>query len=791
MPIFTKQKIGLVNIVKKPPNLPIKNYYGNLSINFNFGDHPSASISYQGVPEKDLSKFESVYMPDKRHQSKKIIILGAAFRVAPNGGYSYERENILYQNKQIDIYTVSISLESYYKVLCEKKIPWKSLVSPQTNSVSLGAIAAAAKVPLSGGGSILVPKEELSGETVALNDVLDEYAKMQGKYIIYSGNSIKIVPIDRGRKFSFSWSEQISDGSNSLGIPSYYNGSELTWNKEASQQISAPIVQAQWEKIPDEIITETEDDSQNVFEPPKGTVILRDLSSNYDKSGPKKVSRTTTKINGQPSEEIIKVFGFRYLYKDGEVDESGRWFITEPHKFWGLCEETTTIYNYKEIPAPNFTIRTPQNTDQLIHRLVTHPDYTKFVETQPGGGVVRFLSATASYLYEIETTGWRWVRLVDEEQAPEDSYTMLESDPYWKLINFQKVDKVDKTLYYLKSMRGDYAVDALPFSVEWENWDNLSPEMKSRLSAQTDIGVEGAWTADTKAKIGIVTPDLDYVEPLLAWTESRQASSIAIAPHPDSTIDDPIQPFVVGEESYFQSIWTKKDEQYATQKTVDFSAQDPGFVSSAEQVKYKDVVGKPSEATSMKQKWQRKDSSEAPLPKANSTINNKYLLYSDEIPEWASEGEGSINVSLAKTLKEALLYAETDLKLNSLNSSQKTRTISWYLPNIREGDFCSFQGDRFQGRWGKYRVLSVSLSLDFDGVSDSYKLKPVCICQGTQLTLGRWDNRTIRVVVQPQLNIEPVQDQGGEQNLSVGTNGIIELGGVLPLATLNRRNIDY
>lgn len=789
MPIFTRKKV-LNNIVKNPPRLPVRNYYGSFSLNLSFGQHPSATITYKGVLKKDLRKLERAYRPDR---GRKRTILGIAFRVSPDNGYSYERENTLYQGKKIDIFTVTVNLEGYFEVLCEKKIAWKNLIDSATKSVSLGAIARASKTRLRGGGSIRIPISELSGNTVSLSEAIDEYAKVKGRYPIYSDNSVKLVRANRGRKWNFSWGEQLSDGSNSIGIPTYYNGAELTWNKEATEDVDNQnaATTSEWEQEPDQISVETEDDSINVFEPPLGTVVLRDLSSNYDKSGPKKVSRTITKINGQPSTEVTKIYGFRYLYKDGEVDEAGRWFITNPSAYWGLCEETTTTYKYKEIEAPSFTIKNPSNSETLIHRLVVNPDYTSFVETQPGGGNVRFLSSTASYLYEVETYGWRWVRLVDEEQAPESSWEMLETDPYWKLINFQKVDKVDKTLYYLKSMRGDYEVDALPFSVEWVLWNELSPEMKSKLSSQTDIGIEGAWTADTKAKIGIITPDLDYVEPLLAWRESRQASSIAIAPNPDSVADDPIQPFVTGEESYFQSIWTKKDEQYATQKTVNFSSQDPGFSSSAEEVKYRDVVGKPSEATSMKKKWKRNDSSQTVPPKKNSQINNRYLLYSDKVPKWAADGEGSINVSIARTLEEAKTYAETDLKLNSLNSSQKTRTISYYLPKIRDGDFCTFQGDRFGRRWGRFRVTSVSWTIDFDGVSKSYKLKPICTCQGTQLTLGSWDNRSIRVQVEPLPGAEPIQEQGGEGNLSLGSSTIIELGGVLPPTTLSRRNIDY
>ncbi|HET8686789.1 MAG TPA: hypothetical protein VFM18_09000, partial [Methanosarcina sp.] len=115
-------------------------------------------------------------------------------------------------------------------------------------------------------------------------------------------------------------------------------------------------------------------------------------------------------------------------------------------------------------------------------------------------------------------------------------------------------------------------------------------------------------------------------------------------------------------------------------------------------------------------------------------------------------------------------------------------TVSWYFPNIEGGDFCTFRNDRFVGR---FRVLSASYTLQFDGSQNIYGLDPICTTEGTQLTLGLWDDRSVSVEVREESitsgNDNSKNNQGEDPPVDKNAT-IIILGGVLASTVPNRRN---
>jgi hypothetical protein len=814
MPIVSR-RLFKNNIVKNPPSLPVPIKLGSLTVTKSFQDHPSASITYEGILEEDISSYEQVYKPSR---STRISIDGIPFRVAPDGGYSYERTGYLYKGtKKINVYTVSINLEGWWKVYCSRSVKIKPLVNRATGTLSASRLASKVGVNLSGGFDIFL--DEVGEDSVmSLDDVLEEYALVKGCYVHY-GQIVALKDINSGSSYSFSWEEQLSDGSNQLGVAPYYNGAALTWTpRESNKEQVDPNAPPEFKEKEPELKTEYEYD-QDVTNPPRGTSILRSLDSNLDQSGPKKVRRTTYSIDGQTDREVIETWGFAYYLKDFVETPDGL-IIYNPANFWKLIEYQETRYYYQEVVSPIYTLAKPQNTQEIKYELVVHPDYEDYVESVGFDGI-KFKASKAKYLTSIVTSGWKLSRFQQEEIGGDtDTREMifvggegmieemepgwvyvgppgqerlqwglvktgrLLPDPWWKVVKFQKINRQDVTNFYLKSMRADYEQDAVPYSIEWVFWDEMDEQMQRMMFSKVTPPREGS---NQRLKVGLITADMDFVEPMLVWTESRQASSIATMAHPDSTEEDPLPALVTGEESYYQSIWTKKNDEYSTEKIVELTASGAGFVDGVENIRYREIQGRPPEAQYRKTTWEQQQP-KPPLSRViTSRVTKRYFVYSDSIPEWASEGGESLSFGAASTLSQAEKAAKTQLTINTLQSTQETRTVSWHFPNIEGGDFCTFSGDRFRGR---FRVLSASYTLEYDGSQNAYGLDPICKTDGTKLTLGLWESRSIRVETRKDTvpSNEGSDNNQGEDPKVDNNATIITLGGVLPSTVPGRRN---
>ena len=818
MPIVSRP-LFKSNIVKNPPSLPVPIKLGSLTVTKSFQDHPRASITYEGITEEDISSYEQVYDPSR---NTRITIDGIPFRVAPDGGYSYERTGYLYKGtKKINVYTVSINLEGWWKVYCSRSVKIKPLVNIATGTLSASRLASKAGVNLSGGFDIFID-EVGEDSTISLDDVLGEYALVQGCYVHY-GQFVGLKNINSGSSYSFSWGEQIADGSNQLGVAPYYNGAALTWTlRESNKEQVDPNSPPEFEEKEPELKTEYEYD-QDLTNPPKGTTILRSLDSNLDQSGPKKVSRTTYSIDGQTDREVIETWGFAYYLKDFVETPDGL-MIFDPANFWKLIEYQETRYYYQAVEPPTYTLTTPQNTKEIEYQLTVHPDYEEYLGRGDSLKGLQSKVSNAKYLTSIVTSGWKLSRFQQEEPGGDtDTREMtfvggegmmdemawgwgyvgppgqeqlkwilkktgrLIPDPWWKVVKFQKINRQDVTMFYIKSMRADYGQDTVPYSIEWVFWDEMDEEMQGKMFLKVTPPKEGF---NQRLKVGLLTADMDFVEPMLAWTESRQASSIATMAHPDSTDEDPLPALVTGEESYYQSIWTKKNDEYSTEKIVELTASGAGFVDGVENVRYREIQGRPPEAQYRKTTWEQQQPQKTYTKSVVTTkegVGKRYFVYSDSIPEWASEGGESLSFGAASTLEQAKTAAKTQLTINTLQSTQETRTVSWHFPNIEGGDFCTFSGDRFQGR---FRVLSASYTLEYDGSQNAYGLDPICKTDGTKLTLGLSDSRSIRIeTIKDTVPSNEGSDNSQGEDPKVDNNAtIITLGGVLPSTVPGRRN---
>ncbi len=286
----------------------------------------------------------------------------------------------------------------------------------------------------------------------------------------------------------------------------------------------------------------------------------------------------------------------------------------------------------------------------------------------------------------------------------------------------------------LKSTNAEYKdTSSVPFSIEFADYDSLEPRIKNKVSKYTNLAKNG--------KVAIMTPDINYIEPLYVATESNAKNSFTWANHPDNAKDNPVPPIITGEESFQQTSRTITGSNRYKEKQVTYSSQESGFLTSANQVFYREVLGRPPEASTRKSTWEKSD-----VPNNRIEFNadekiKKYKITSD-LSRYVEPG-GSASYEAAETLNEALLGAKTDLQIKDIQGNTTAKTISFFYPTIRDGDSVTSASDRFAAK-GKWIVKSASWTLKYEGSgSKILSLSPMIVCDGTQLSLGLLRSRSV------------------------------------------------
>ena len=401
------------------------------------------------------------------------------------------------------------------------------------------------------------------------------------------------------------------------------------------------------------------------------------------------------------------------------------------------------------------------------------------------------INSQVEYLTSVVTSGWTYTRPCGEPDPNGDYCVEKLGSPFYELMKFRKINRADQIKYYLIPMRTDYGEQSLgsPVEVEWTDWNSISPELRARITSQAGIIQYGEIGASNN-RIGLIKPNLNYVEPMLVWVESRQGSSFAAFPHPYNDPQNGVykEPLITGEESYYQDIWTKVDDEKCRQKIVEFSAHDYGFSSLSEKIKYRRIIGKPPEAQYRQKTWENVAQGKTdPFLSVTSSEKTRYFLYSDSIPTNPEITE-SLNFPLAKNIAEAMLAAKTQLRINSFQgSTTKSATISWFFPQIREGDSATFGKDRFSS-YGRWRVLSASFTLDYQGINQNHH-GIIATCSGTQLSCGMDTLRSVRVEKREEPSLPPDgSKQGQDPKIVTSRKNVATLGGILPTAPGRRMN---
>jgi hypothetical protein len=782
MPVTGRINKTKPSIVRNPPQPTIPIYFGSLNLGLSFEGHPSASFSYEGVREVDIARYENTYVPNVTQ-----VVLNNNITPFVVMSFGFDRERHPSKQQPFATYKVSIALKSLYELRSAKPIKVFSVASRNSPYVSLSALCRAAQIPYIGPNiNIPIPPNSDANLTISVQDAVNAHLRINGCYVSWT-NGCHFKNFDSGAaNWTFATPDVIVDGQNTRSGWNGYRDTELTWGKSKdSPESTTPTNGTQLVRKEPQIETIVEGD-EDYASPPPNTFILKDLSSTCDESSPPKTVKKTTTINGTPEREIIEIYKFCYIASD--IWTGDMLFSSNPGQFWKLVERQETQHIYESLPATTFTVRAKDPNPKYAQssvagfvNLIIHPDYAHLVSGSALGGTVTFQNTT-QYLTQIQTTTTKLVRLAKEAEGGEVGYASIdEENPYYNLVRYKKVTGQQIQAYLLKSTRKEYGTDVgSPFSVEWRKYDELEERFK-RLVATQNITSSGM--------VGILTPDPAFKEPMFIKTESKVVNTFLWAANPNSAPpDDYKAPLTTGEESYYQVDRTIGSANKYRERVTNSSFQDSGFLTSAEHANFKEVIGRPPEASTRDTQWEKQ---EVPpdrwvtfgKPKAGKT--KKYLLTSDLLTEFTAI-ESSKSYPEAATFQQALNAAILDLRIKDLQACQSSKKVSWYYPNVRDGDVVSVGSDRF-AKFGRERVLGVSWTLNYSGVSTNHGLSPICLCDGTSLTLGIDHNRAV------DYRIEEVEDAGagdgasGEPKLETTGGGTSNTLGMIATKGQSRR----
>lgn len=787
MPIIARQAIQEKPNFVTPPSLPVRIAVGSISWSRSLESHssPMVTLDYEQVSLDEVQRLEAAYTAGLVENTPvRLNLFNIPLQVAT---FQYDRTKYIYDGTEyFDRYKVSIGLEWEYEKLIGASIKVFQVVPLGSTSISVNQLAGAAKVPYVGPGfSIDIPKNSDKNYAITLADVVTKKARALGCFVIYANPGIELKKIDNVSSWSFTDDDVITDSGNTLKGAIAYNKAEMTFGDSSSSDSdpSAPPGVSLTKKEP-VIETTVELDSDNPAAPPANSAILKSIDSNsVDGQGPKLTSTTTTTQDGQTMKVDRKIYGFLYTAKDIHIGDGV--LQGNPGSYWQQIEQQTEEHIYTSLsdlslsivakdPDPKFA----KTSLSGIVELIINPDYDQFISASALGNSATFRS-TAKYLVQITTTGWTYKRLIKETDALQ-TIDLDSTDPTYKYYFFKKIPISGETNYYLVSSDqkfGDGGA-SLPFSVQWKTISELTEAEKRRVSS-VNVTQGG--------KVGILTPDINYVQPMTVMFEGTSKNSFAWAPNPNFDKQDPTtyNPLVTGEESYETTWRTIIDSNHYRERSSSFSASNSDYANLAETIKVRYATGRPPEGTALKETWTSADKKNNAVT-TGGTSKKQYFVTTDYVGR-TPEGGSVSGTSDAKTLEEATLALKTDLRIQGWQQgTQESKTVSWYYPSIRPGDIVVVPNRRFQ-KYGQLRVVSVSWAMKFNGYGNNPYRSDWVTTDGTKLTLGCDMNRTatIETVENPVAN----NSTGGntDPTLSVTATGGSKSLGVPVIPGPNRR----
>ena len=765
-PNKNNKSFGFSNLIrlKNQVDLPYPMNSGEISWQYTFEDFPSGSLSYTGVLAEDLEAFEEAfdYLGDQEAIAK---IEGIEFYC--QRPFSYELNSYYLESAKQEIlaYTINVSLVSVYGVKAKKEVLLNAATPLAEGVVNIAVLADYVGVPYVGDNFVVDLPDQVSPDTtISLFSAISDEARVLGSYFRCE-NGIELVEVDNGKRYTFQVGEILNaDGENSISPPPFYNRTELTWNKDPLAQ-DLELKEPKVEKIVKE--------DANPEEPPAvdfgvGDDVFCDAPwpNMFVNGGPTKTRVTTTLIEGSPSVVDTEIYGYKFDSRD--IDELTE-VLDTAQAYWQLCETTKTEYIYDSFKSPRYSVKVKdisnpeQPSDATVAEVgdggvtylapIIHPDYTQYAKLQVDDGLRSIvIDLGTQYMVQEKTTGRKLMVLRREEgfelvtaledlAAATDEESLTDAERLIEAYTQRFVTVEGVKSYKLRNKRqlykpfqkdlNDYEENFVgnPFSLQVVNYNSLSEKLKAAVPLSPEyIGYDG--------RVAILTPDPNFIEPFVIEEEAYLKGGLFFADTAESLKDDPDrinQKDTTGEETYTRISRKVTAKNRHSQLSSEYSSNESGFERVFNKVTEEDVLGQLPDAQTRKADWQDKQQK---VRRRDPSKLTRVFATSDRVTDESTIG-GSANFQNASSKEQAILAAETDLRIKGWQESNQSKNCAWYYPGLRPGDFINTPHDLF-GDAGNWRLLSASFSLSIKGDNESETIEafPLAFTSGTSITTG-------------------------------------------------------
>ena len=383
----------------------------------------------------------------------------------------------------------------------------------------------------------------------------------------------------------------------------------------------------------------------------------------------------------------------------------------------------------------------------------------------------------------------------------------------------------------LESSRKQGEKTELPFTIDWQTYDQLDPRLQTIVGS--GVGSQfgqpnpdqnqnpftnntlGGGTQQSEVVFGVVTPDIEYVEPYYVKAEGYEYNSFIAADLPPKTDDngniipDDNDEFVPGtnvkvkrrvkagqitRNVYYRYVRSSGDfsqgstqfrqggdQKYYVERSHEYSSQDPGFDNEVTKVFIKEFDGTPPEPTVRTPRYKTTEATSRPV--TSGTGNGQMTVTSDNYQDVAPKGSASVDG--AKNRYETIVGLGTQMRRSSMQNSTCQVSVRWFHPQLRPGDPIQLGGWRFtppsqtpfvqQGNTplGTWRVTNISWTLEYKGI---VKEQLLVTTPGTQMTLG------LDRVRYMSIGSAPVPNQSGTGTGTPQVDGyaVSQAGDILP-----------
>lgn len=744
------------NLVVNPPSLPKQFEVGSINITKGLEQPPSGSIAIEGIPLLEIEDYRNTY----NQLNTRIDIYDIPFVIK---GYAEVVNRVsTYDGLGAEVFNITVQLNSWWEYL--GSLPVKvneniSSLSARVRRISVSSLSSKAGVPYIGPYlEIEIPAGADKLYTTTLIAELSKYSRLKGCYLNYNNKAgIELKVLNEGVLWELDDEDILYTlQSNVTTAPSFIEADLGEFDTDPSLRDRTLLETAQQYVIEPPVITTVTEGEDASVEPIFLGGTLRDVSSAADRTGPRKSSKTTTLINGNPLTETVKTYSYIYTAKDIIKDNADEYVPMQKSSsgYWKLLDTYTTQYIYKEAYPETFQVKVKDRTGRLVtayflddSTLNGFNEGAKFLvgSTTQGYKKTRFLRET-----ELDTREYQ----AELDQAIADGstvdiayYSALLSANEWRTVPYISQESM-KLAYYSEYYN---LTKELPYSI-----DKVFP---SDISNTVNVS---SFDKDIDGYIYLIRLNPNYTPGLFVLSSKSYSNSFLSIPNPENILikdeldNGGIEPqYVVfkpslttGEESessMLRSIYVDEpksipglngsltDRSYYTEYNKKYLAGDGEFNTGAMETSFKEIPGKPPSASSYRINY-------IPLNDLSQYRDTIKVYVTSDLTHAGTPTSGESFNFPTLYIQDALEALKNELRMRHwVNAYRETINIAFNYQLINPGDYIDFFSN--DEVLAAKRAVDVNFTLNYKGtLNDGTRL---ITCDGTQVTVGEYREREV------------------------------------------------